>query len=177
MSTKAKYIIDPGHGGKDPGAVGGWLTEAKVVLDISKRVKRLLEEAGYEVVLTRVDDTIPSWNARVELAEKEDLFISIHCDSFIDPNANGSTVFHYPGSVAGEAFAQKVNEEIAKIPGLRDRGVKTGTWWVLRKTKCPAILVECAFISNAQDRKLHLETDAGRQRLADAIATGAIKAR
>lgn len=170
-----RFILDPGHGGPDPGAVGGWLTEAQVVLDIALRVVALLQDAGHEAILTREDDTKPKWRDRIAPATAGDRFISIHCNASNDPSANGMETFHFPGSTGGRKLAEAIFDELRRLPNLKPREVKSARFYVLRKTPCPAALVECAFISNLQDRKFHLESDAGRQRLAGAIAKGAIK--
>lgn len=169
--------VDPGHGGKDPGAVGpNGLRESDVTLDVSRRLVSLLKTQGHSVVLTHNGDkTWSSPNAslayRVNVANKAraDLFVSIHCNAALSPSAHGIETFCYKRGGQGEKYARAIQGELVKSLGLRDRGVKTATFYVLRKTVMPAVLVELGFISNAQEERL-LADPSFRQKCAEAIA-------
>lgn len=150
-----KVLIDPGHGGKDPGAVFENLQEKEIVLDISKKLKSMLFVNNYKVAMTRYDDTFLSLQERVDLSAKEkpDIFVSIHCNSFTNETANGTETLYFPSSAKGNSLALSIQKELAKGIYTRDRGVKgRSNLFVLRRTAMPAVLVEVAFLSNSKDR-------------------------
>ena len=154
-----KICIDPGHSGPvEPGACAGGVTEAAVVLQVAKKLRNMLEQAGHKVKLTReddVEDDLLSW--RVELAWKfrADIFVSIHCNSFAEETAHGTETWHYPGSETGRNLAWCIQRAVVKNCQTTDRGLKTDDEWnVLADTVCPAVLVELAFLSNAKERAM-----------------------
>ena len=187
-------VIDAGHGGHDPGAIGrdeegnDILYEKDVCLDISKKIKTILENNGVQVLMTRSDDTAlgdteqSDLNTRVEIANDSEacLFVSIHNNAFTNDKANGTCVL-YAGlganddyGITGKELAQNIQDLMLKATGLYDRGiVESPGIAVLRKTKMPAALVECAFITNPDDRKL-LESKSKRLDMSEAIAQGII---
>ncbi|MGG3998788.1 N-acetylmuramoyl-L-alanine amidase [Anoxybacillus kestanbolensis] len=149
-----KIVIDPGHGGHDPGAVANGLKEKDLTLTIVKHIGRLLGEyEGAEVFYTRTDDRYLSLEERATIANKlkADLLISVHI------NAGGGTGFEsyvYNGNVSAAtvAYQNVIHAEIMKaIDGVKDRGKKRANYAVLRETKMPAILTENLFIDNAND--------------------------
>lgn len=149
-----KVCIDPGHGGRDPGAVGqGGLREKDVNLVVSQKVAKLLGKMGYEPILTRSDDAYLSLGARSKLANlhKASVFVSIHCNAAEDRDAQGAETFHFPTSVEGKTLAKLVQSELILYTAAKDRGVKQANFQVLRETAMPAILVELAFISNEDE--------------------------
>jgi len=153
-------MIDPGHGGLDPGAVSclGY-HEKDLNLSIANRLANGLKLAGWQVSMTRSIDMDVSLNERVALANstKPDLFISIHGDAWTDPAANGCTIF-----VAPEASdtSRTLAEALSLImPVKTNRGVKEANYRVLTKTKCPAILIETGFVSNPDDALMLQNTD------------------
>jgi N-acetylmuramoyl-L-alanine amidase len=170
-----KVIIDPGHSGwKEPGAVHQSLTEAMIVLEIGKHVREQLTYIFIECLLTRsgsIDTDDLAFRAKVANDEQADLFVSIHCNSFESETANGVEVFHYPDSEMGQAAAGCIQNALVKETGMRDRGVKPANFYVLKHTDCPAVLVECGFLSNPSDRRI-LAASNGRQRIARAITVG-----
>lgn len=104
---KVRVMLDPGHGGKDPGALGaGGVREKDVVLDISRRVQRLLEARGFEVLMTRRDDTFIPLSRRAGMANRlrADIFVSIHANSAQNHLARGGETFYY--SEAGDAHSE-----------------------------------------------------------------------
>jgi len=181
-------MYDPGHGGKDPGAVGPTgLREADVTLAIAFQAEVADELAGRGCAyLTRLSDHFISPAGRVECANdlNSDCFISIHANapSSADPKghlARGFEVYHFPGSAEGKRLAEAIRDVVkARFPELRMRGdndgVKTARFTVLAKTKMPAVLVECAFISNADEEKL-LADPCWQLKMGRAIADGAAK--
>lgn len=148
-----KIIIDCGHGGKDSGAIGIDIIEKDYVLEIGRLLKNELSQYNCDVLMTRTDDTFLSLDDRTTLSNKNncDLFISIHCNSFINDNANGFESFSYNGN----EIQKKIHNDIIKNIKIKDRGIKVNSaFYVLRKTKCKAVLLELGFITNKEDSKL-----------------------
>lgn len=188
-------IIDAGHGGHDPGALGKddndeiILMEKEVCLDIAKRVRDKLEASGVSVIMTRSTDIAlgeteaEDLNRRAEIANNTDasLFVSIHNNSFTSGDPHGTCTL-YAGlgtntdyGITGKELAQNIHDYILEYTGLYDRGIiERPGLAVLRKTKMPAVLIECAFISNADDQKVLASKD-GREKLSRAIYDGIIK--
>lgn len=146
-----KVMIDPGHGGSDPGAVGNGLREKDLVLTIAKGIEAELAAYQVEVKLTRTTDRIVSLTDRSRQANNwgADLFVSIHI------NAGGGTGFEtfiHPTDGARVKDMQKtVHQAIMKQLNVRDRGQKTANFAVLRQSSMPAILTESLFIDHPAD--------------------------
>lgn len=170
----SRICIDPGHGGSDPGAVNGALAEKDVVLDVGLRLKKLLLNAGYEVIMTRENDTYltPGQKAGVGNGAKADIFVSLHCNSAASEQANGTEVLVYDDIGEAHRLGECLQRHLIGALGLRDRGVKLRPdLIVLNSTKMPAALAEIAFISNANE-KLMLARPEFKQRVAEAIFKG-----
>lgn len=171
--------IDPGHGGKDPGATGGGVQEKAVVLNVAKKIGAFLEVKGCTVMLTRETDIFVelSDRARMANAAKADLFVSVHCNSAgSNARATGMEVYHYThASEASKRAARDIYDKLLPVCGLRGRGVKANNYAVLRETAMPAVLVELGFISNPSDRA-KLTDFAWQDDAAQAIADGIIAA-
>lgn len=176
-------VLDPGHGGPDPGAIGPNGTQEKTVtLDIAKRVKKLLEAQGAKVVMARSADTDVSLSARTDIANKNkaDIFVSIHINANTDPSIGGTTTYIYSGSGSSSEttrlqesnkLALPIQAELVKSLGLRNIGIKSANFAVLRTSNMPAVLLELAFISNKEEEKL-LKTDSFKNKSAEAIVKG-----
>lgn len=169
-------VIDPGHGGPDPGAIGiGGLRETNVVLDISLEVSRILQRKGVVVYLTRTREVDVDLPPRVRLAEKvrATAFVSIHANaiSMSRPDVNGLETYHAPGARLGSRFARTVHNTILRSLRMPDRKVRPARFYVIRKTSMPAILVETGFLTGAKDI-VGLRNPAWRKRMAQAIAQG-----
>lgn len=194
-----RVFIDPGHGGTDSGALSPdrKLAESKVVLDIAKRLATYLSQTGFEVRLSRQDNTTsPLLEERTLMAAKwkADLFVSIHInatgngdsgahglETFILPPAGASST--YGGSTSSAAQTGNGNDvrnmqlgfaiqrRTLKTTKLADRGLRRARFAVLREASMPAVLVECGFISSPRDRRM-LNTAEGRERLARGIFQG-----
>ena len=154
-----KICLDPGHSGPfEPGACAGGYTEAAIVLQVAKRLKSMLEQAGHKVKLTRegdIDNDDLEWRAEVAWKFKADIFISLHCNAAQNEQANGTEVFYYPTSENGRTLARCIQKALIDNCHTTDRGVKTNDeWTVLSDTYCPSALVELAFLTNAKDREL-----------------------
>lgn len=165
-------VIDPGHGGKDPGAVGlGGLQEKNVILPISLDVSQMLKQQGVEVMLTRNADYFVSLQGRTAMANRAraDIFVSIHANAVGGgrTNVNGMEVF-YSGS---RDLAAAIHRSIIRSINVRDRGVKQARFYVLRNSRMPAALVEVGFVTGAEDNP-KLRDPAFRRRMAQAIAQG-----
>lgn len=163
--NKLKICIDAGHCtyGGDTGAEGNGLKEQDITWLVADKLRHLLEAAGQTVVMTReFKDQIlgitenESLNRRSQICNDTncDRFISIHCNKWTDPNANGTEVLIYARGGEAEKLASAIQTEILGALGTSDRGVKVQNCSVLRKTKCPAVMVETAFLSNEADSLL-----------------------
>ncbi|HTF58081.1 MAG TPA: N-acetylmuramoyl-L-alanine amidase, partial [Planctomycetota bacterium] len=157
-----KIVIDPGHGGIHTGcqARGGYY-EKDVTLDVSRRLRRLLEAMGVEVVLTRDGDSQFSEDVdedlmkRVRISDRArpDLFLSIHCNWARDPEAHGFEVYvsrdPKPDHGASRRLASEIRAAFRAGLDTEDRGIKEAGFKVIKHTEAPAVLVELDFISNA----------------------------
>ena len=166
--------IDPGHGGSDPGAVGGGKTEKALALEISKRVSEVLEANGVKAVLTRSGDSDVTLAGRCTAANNAaaDGFVSIHLNSNGGTPATGIETLVYSAGTKAYTLAERVQGAVIAATGAVNRGVKLRPGlYVLKATHMPAVLVETGFINNDSDRaKL---SDPGYQAtLAAAIAKG-----
>ena len=172
-------IIDPGHGGPDPGAIGiRGIRETDVVLDVSKRVKQLLSEKGVRVRLTRKSEIDLDLPPRVLFANRTgaDIFVSIHANASQGKkrNINGLETFYYRGW-KGRLLAKRIQKHILRVsPGSPDRGVKQGKFYVIKNTRMPAVLVEIGFLTGRLDAR-RLEKSIHRKRIAYAIAKGILE--
>lgn len=183
-NVKNKIItIDPGHGGSDSGAVGpNGYTEKEGAFAISQKVASILNQSGAKVVMTRdsdVDVYGPNASARNELQARvdvgnnvnSDIFVSIHCNAFVNPAANGTQTFYYGSSYQGQRLAQSIQEKMIEANGLRDRGISTCNFYVVKHSYMPAVLIETAFITNYDEEAL-LSDDEWQTTMAKAIAEG-----
>ena len=172
-------VIDPGHGGQDPGAIGiGGIKESEVVLDVSKRVKKLLTEKGVKVRMTRNNEIDLDLPPRVSMANRTDadIFVSIHANASRGKrrDINGLETFYYSGW-RGRLLAKKIQKQILKVsPGSPDRGVRQGRFFVIKNTKMPAVLVEIGFLTGRLDAR-RLEKSINRKRIAYAITKGILE--
>jgi len=176
-------VIDPGHGGPDPGAIGlGGLRETDVVLDVSLQLARLLQARGVAVVLTRTSDIDVDLPPRVSLANSSgaDAFISIHANalSLSRPDVNGIETFFFAGGTnqaRSQQLAEAVQSQMLAISaGTPDRGVKAARFFVIRRTTMPAVLVEMGFVTGRIDAA-RLQDPAYRRRMALALAAGILE--
>lgn len=172
-------VIDPGHGGSDAGAIGPTgVSEKSVSLAVSLKAQKLLTAQGYRVVMTRttdVDVAAPGVSDATELQARVDkappnaeIFISVHCNAFSNGNANGMETYHAPTAVKGKRLATLLNEELERLGGLNNRGVKGARFYVMTHSKCAASLIELGFITNPREEKLLASSDY-QHKLAQAI--------
>ena len=167
-----KICIDPGHGGKDPGAVGpNGLYEARVNLDVAEKIVAQLEQLGTSAALTRKRDVFIELSARCEFANDwdADYFVSIHCNSD-GPSAVGIETLYKTED--GESLAKPIQELMITATGDKDRGLKyRSDLYVLNATDMAAALAEIGFISNP-NCEIMLGTERYRDLIADAIVAG-----
>lgn len=164
-----KIFINPGHGRPDPGAIGATgLRESEVCFYVGNGAADYLRQVGYEVMVLQSDDL--SGVIRKANGWGADLFLSIHCNSFSQSQANGTETLYHPASSKGLKLAQKVQNQLIKEFGLTNRGVKSRTdLGVLKQTDMPAALAEMAFISNPAEESLLRDQ---QDRWAKALARG-----
>ena len=173
-------VIDPGHGGSDNGAIGSHgLKEKDVALSVALKTEKILNAQGMKVVMTRhtdIDVSSPSASNSVELQARvdktppqADIFISIHCNAFTNPNSHGMETFYNGANSGGFKLAKLLNEELEKHGKLFNRGVKAANFYVIKRAKCPASLIELGFITNPTEEEL-LADDHYQNILAGAIA-------
>jgi N-acetylmuramoyl-L-alanine amidase len=169
-------LIDPGHGGKDPGAVGlGGLREKDILLPISKRIAQVLQQNGVQVVMTRDSDYFVTLPGRVKLAERAnaDIFVSIHANA-VGPgrsDVSGLETYYYD---SGLGLARTVHNSILQSVNVKDRGVRRARFFVLRKSSMPSILVETGYLTGRDDNA-KLRSSAYQNKMADAIARGILQ--
>ena len=180
-------VVDAGHGGKDPGKIGTDGTEEKEInLQIALRLRDCLEAEGFKVVMTRTDDT-PLYDDAASNKQRDDLknrcaliesvhaafSISIHQNSYSDPDVHGAQVFYYQGSEAGQTMAAAIQSGIRQMadPGNTRIHKANSSYYMLKNAKCPSVIVECGFLSNPEETK-KLRTRAYQQQMAEAICAG-----
>lgn len=180
-------VIDAGHGGFDPGKVGcdGTL-EKNINLFIALQLKEILEKEKITVLMTREEDKAvgksdgeiskkEDMRSRVELINTSgaDLAVSIHQNSFTDAASKGAQVFYHTGSTEGAILAKLIQEEIKQVlqDGNRRMEKADNTYYMLKKTSCPLVIVECGFLSNYEETAL-LKEESYQKKLAEGIAEG-----
>lgn len=176
QSGRLLVVLDPGHGGSDPGAVGiGGLQEKQIVLPIAQQVASYLEQQGIQVILTRTDDSDVELEPRVQIAEQSNasLFVSIHANSIsMDrPEVNGVETYYFS---SGERLAQVIQDSIVQDTKMNDKGIRQARFYVLRRTSMPAVLIETGFVTGREDAAL-LADEGFRNRMARAIAQGILQ--
>lgn len=180
-------LVDPGHGGDDPGMIGiDNLKEKDVNLQISLKLKKCLEDAGYKVVMTRdKDEGLYDENANSKKAQdmqrrcdmitehKPCLSVSIHQNSYTDSEVKGPQVFYYKASAEGERLAKAIQDKMnIELEVERPRVVKGNTsYYLLKRSKGVLNIVECGFLTNP-DEAYKLTDEAYQQKVAEAICAG-----
>ena len=175
-----KIVIDPGHGGKDPGAIFAGVSEKQVTLPISRKVIAKLEKLGVQAITTRSGDTYPSLDARASLANRRraDLFISIHANSAPRRSARGVEILYRADGARGRksrALATAVVDAIVSRTHSYNRRARADSRGlrVLKSTRMPAILVEVGFLTNTGDRR-KLVTSRYQDKVAQGIVDGIV---
>lgn len=167
-------VIDAGHGGRDLGASNSYVYEKHINLDVSRRLERSLQNAGFKTVMIRSTDEFIALSERSSKANRyrNAVFVSVHFNSSYKTTAVGIETYYRSSN--SEKFARLVHDELIKNIGATDRGVKTANFSVLRNTKHPSILVEGGFVSH-KDERTYMMDPQYRQVVADSIARGIIQ--
>lgn len=177
-------VVDPGHGGSDPGAIGPHkVMEKTITLEIAKLLKHELEAKGATVYLTRTTDRdvykaladgVDELQARVDVAEKydADVFLSLHIDSFSNPAVGGITSYYHGKTPYDRTLAASILPHIENMKGfVGSRGVKPANFYIMKHSSMPASLLELGFISNPKEEQL-LTEEKTQQAFAKGIAEG-----
>ena len=183
-------VIDAGHGGDDPGKIGiNQLLEKDVNLSIALKVRQYLEAQGIKVVMTREDENglydsgapnkkVQDMKRRVALIEETApaITVSIHQNSYPEEYVHGAQVFYYDGSRDGQLLAQLLQEQLVqKLDPENHRQIKANdSYYLLKKTDVPIVIVECGFLSNQAEAKL-LGQEEYQDRVAWAIHMGILQ--
>ncbi len=168
-------VIDPGHGGTDPGTIGPTgLHEKAVVLDISKCVAALLQEVGARVILTRTEDVTMFLPDRVAVATevRADAFVSVHANAGMSDAPTGTETLYCSTVPMSRKLAEHVQESLVRQIRLPDRGVRERPdLYVIREARMPSCLVEVLFMSNLSEELLLMD-EGFRAKAATGIADG-----
>ena len=184
-SDKTIILLDVGHGGFDPGSIGldTGVREDELNLQVARFVAQKLGEKGYYVFMTRMgsyavaDTKNEDMRLRKEFMKLDifDAVISIHMNSYPDDRSvDGTRLFYYKEGTKGQTLATIILDEICKATGQRNRGTNSGDLMVVREPVAPSALVECGFISNANEERL-LANPNYQEKLAQAVADGVEK--
>jgi len=167
-------VIDVGHGGHDMGAAAGLVYEKHLSLDVARRLEVYLKKKGIRTIMTRTRDQYVSLPSRCYIAnrQKNAVFVSIHFNEAGRTGAKGIETF-YAGS-SGHDLGERVHSRMIKTLQPEDRGLKWRSYYVLRNTKVPAILVECGFLSNSWEQSRCLQ-GWYRQAIAQSIGDGILQ--
>lgn len=184
---KKVIVIDPGHGGFDPGKVGvNEVLEKDINLKISLLLKDVLESEGYEVLMTRTEDcglyaSTDSNKKRADMQKRVEIInssnavlaVSIHQNSFEQESSKGAQVFYHQESEKGKVLGETLQETIKSViaDGNHRVAKSNDSYYMLRKTQCPLVIVECGFLSNQAEAKL-LTEDEYQKKMAGAIRDG-----
>lgn len=184
--SRNTIVLDPGHGGEDPGKVGvNGVLEKEINLQIAMQVKEILEEKNIQVVMTRMEDEMlcpkdadnkkrEDMRKRVEMINEVNpvLAVSIHQNSYTDPEVSGAQVFYYLGSEEGKIMAERMQNALLEVDLNNKRAAKgNDSYYLLKKTKVPTIIVECGFLSNPSEAE-KLKTKEYQESVANAIVNG-----
>ena len=187
LEEKVCIVIDPGHGGADPGKVGTQgVKEKDINLEIGKRLKSYLEAEGIEVIMTRETDEdlapdgsdnpkVADLHRRCEIIDetKPVMVVSIHQNSYTDSSVRGAQVFYYHQSESGKAIAEVLQEcLIEELDHENGREAKANeSYYMLKKTSAPTVIVECGFLSNPEE-EAKLQQEQYQDSVALAICAG-----
>jgi N-acetylmuramoyl-L-alanine amidase len=175
--TFSTVVVDAGHGGKDSGAYRRYGPPEKMVaLDVAQRLNRKLRESQLKTVMTRDSDVFIELNDRVaiENAQKNAIFVSIHFNDSRRRGVRGFETYYHSG--ASFDLANGIQAKLMTIPNSKNGGVHTANFRVLRLASCPAVLVECGYLSNRSEGNQARDSEY-RELLADRIAEAIVEQR
>jgi len=175
-------LIDPGHGGFDPGAISGsGVQEADLNLAVAQYLKAEFEAQGMQVVMTREDENAIGEDKKADMAERRriieesnsDIVISVHMNDYSDdPDVSGPLVLFMPGSQQGKTLAETIQMSLNDTLGA-DGSARSEDLYILRSGNQPCALVECGYLSNSAE-ELKLQQSEYQQRIAQAICEGVL---
>ena len=173
LLNKKVIVIDPGHGGTDPGAMRDGVMEKNIVLDIAKIVEQKLKNQGATVYMSRNNDTFVSLSDRVVFSNnrRPDVFVSIHINASENAAVYGIETHYYKDNSVD--LAKYMHKSIIQKINDKDRGILKSRFYVIRNTDAPSVLLELGFISNEKERTL-MQTQERQEAFADAITEGLI---
>lgn len=167
-------VLDPGHGGKDPGAISvQGFYEKGVNMSVAQKTAAKLKQRGISVIMTRYKDEFIELERRAEIANENraDLFVSIHADSSLNRSTKGYTVYIAEDASSGsQAAAKAISQRMSQITS-NGNGIRRENYRVLVKTKMPAVLLEMGYISNHGEANL-IATDSFQNKVAQALSDG-----
>lgn len=160
-------VIDAGHGGTDPGKVGiNGSLEKDINLQIAMQLKKFLEAQDIKIIMTRTDDgglydenasnkKVQDMKRRISIIEevKPEMVVSVHQNSYHEEYVHGAQVFYYSGSETGKKLAELIQKRfVINVDGENKREAKANdSYYLLKKTACPIVIVECGFLSNSEE--------------------------
>ena len=173
--SRAVVVIDPGHGGRDPGKVGvNNALEKDINLKIAMSLKTLLEQNDIKVIMTREDDVglyeetdgnkkVSDLRKRVDIihSSEADFAVSIHQNSFVQEQVKGAQVFYHSSSSEGKRLAEIIQEQMKKTvkDSNRRKAKSNSNYYMLKHTECPLVIVECGYLSNYNEANLLTDED------------------
>jgi len=173
--TQITIVIDPGHGGRDPGKIGiNNALEKDINLSVSLKLRDLLEQNGIKVIMTREEDVglydeNDSNKKRADLQKRVEIInssgalfaISIHQNSFPQESCRGAQVFYHSESKEGKKLAEMIQAQLKETiaDGNHRQAKANNTYYMLAKTSCPLVIVECGFLSNREEAELLLDDE------------------
>src|SRR6185369_7819421 len=175
--TFTTVVVDAGHGGKDSGAYRrSGPPEKMVTLDVAQRLERRLRESQIKTVMTRDSDVFIPLNDRVamENTQKNAIFVSIHFNDSRKRKTRGFETYYHSG--ASFDLANRIQQKLMTIPNSANGGIHTANFRVLRLANCPAVLVECGYLSNRSEGNQARDWEY-RELLADRIAEAIVEQR
>ena len=166
-------VIDASHGGHDLGSFHNEFFEKDIANSISKKINEINDNKNIKILFTRDDDQFLELSERTKYINniKPDLVLSLHINQNTNVTTNGFEAFVYDKSIAYERsneLAQKLVLDFEKKIPLKNRGVKTAHFWILKKSEVPAIIIEMGFLSNENDRK-YITSSEGQTQIAQTI--------
>lgn len=186
---KQVIAVDPGHGGADPGMLGvGGLEEKKINLEVALKLRTMLENRGFTVVMTREEDkglyddasnNMKSQDMQRRIAlineAKPVLTVSVHQNSYQDPSVKGPQVFYFQHSAEGEKLAKALQDSLnTGLAVERPREAKSNTtYYLLKRSEGPLVIAECGFLTNAEEAAL-LQTEEYQNMVAAALTEGIV---
>lgn len=173
---KKTVVLDAGHGGSQTGALYAGVNEKDINLAVAKKVEAILLRQGYNVVMTRAEDTMVGLYDRADIANavEADVFVSIHSNAAENStDFTGIYTYYHPSSRRGARLAQAIQTPLCELTGGIDRGIKDADFVVLRETNMCAVLVEMGFMTNSGELQ-RLITPSYQDKLAAGIAEGIV---